>query len=76
MRHPTEEKNELMGKKIPSTATTHNIVHTFWRELMERVNCNCKNKIRQMLSVKKEGDRGMVPPGAEGESPGGLGGGL
>jgi len=33
MRHQTEEKNELMGKKIPLTATTHNIVHTFWREL-------------------------------------------
>jgi len=43
MRHQTEEKNELMGKKIPLTAT-HNIVHTFWLELMEGVNCNCKNK--------------------------------
>ena len=42
MRHPTEEKNELMGKKFPLTVTTHNIVHTFRRELMERVNCILK----------------------------------
>ena len=39
------ERGTQQGKKLPLTVTTHNIVHTFRRELMERVNCILKKTV-------------------------------